>query len=107
MTPGEYIKLRREARGLSQLDVTAAIEGDQPHLSRIERDLVRPRAEMCGKLADAIGFPVEVLVDLMNGYQPQICRQCGCTAMDACVPEDGEPCHWVENDLCSVCERKS
>lgn len=33
------------------------------------------------------------------------CRVCGCTDMDCrqCVEKTGEPCHWVEEDLCSAC----
>ena len=31
------------------------------------------------------------------------CRVCGCTEHDACVDLFGEPCHWVEADLCSAC----
>jgi hypothetical protein len=33
------------------------------------------------------------------------CRGCGCTDTKACVV-DGEPCHWVEADLCSACAGK-
>ena len=33
------------------------------------------------------------------------CRVCGCTADDcaSCVARTGEPCRWVEADLCSAC----
>ena len=31
------------------------------------------------------------------------CRECGCWQYDACLHEDGEPCRWVEADLCSAC----
>src|SRR5690606_22470939 len=33
------------------------------------------------------------------------CRKCGCTEYDCsnCVERTGEPCHWVEYDLCSAC----
>jgi PRTRC genetic system protein E len=33
------------------------------------------------------------------------CRVCGCTDNDClqCVAKTGEPCHWVEEDLCSAC----
>ena len=33
------------------------------------------------------------------------CRQCGCTDDDCsgCVERTGEPCYWVEADLCSAC----
>lgn len=32
-----------------------------------------------------------------------VCRVCGCTEDNACEMESGEPCHWVEPDLCSAC----
>ena len=33
------------------------------------------------------------------------CRVCGCTDDDCydCFERTGEPCHWVERDLCSAC----
>lgn len=31
------------------------------------------------------------------------CRVCGCTDVHACIGDDGVPCHWVEDDLCSNC----
>jgi len=33
------------------------------------------------------------------------CRVCGCTDDDCkkCIEKTGEPCHWVEPDLCSRC----
>lgn len=44
-----------------------------------------------------------------NFYQQrmnsQICRICRCTDYDCsqCIAESGEPCYWVEDDLCSAC----
>lgn len=32
-----------------------------------------------------------------------ICRECGCTDMTHCLHEDGSPCAWMEDDLCTVC----
>lgn len=32
------------------------------------------------------------------------CRRCGCTDNHACLGSDGEPCYWVEEDLCSNCD---
>ena len=34
------------------------------------------------------------------------CRICGCTDGDCrqCVEKTGQPCHWVEEDLCSACK---
>jgi PRTRC genetic system protein E len=33
------------------------------------------------------------------------CRVCGCTEDNCqhCIEKTGEPCHWVEDDLCSAC----
>jgi hypothetical protein len=35
----------------------------------------------------------------------QLCRICGCTDFDCrqCIEKTGEPCCWIENDLCSAC----
>ena len=37
----------------------------------------------------------------------QSCRVCGCTEFDCtdCVERTGEPCSWIEEDLCSACEQ--
>ncbi len=36
---------------------------------------------------------------------PGVCRECGCTDenCEQCFKKTGEPCHWVEPDLCSAC----
>jgi len=31
------------------------------------------------------------------------CRKCGCTEDHACMDNYGNPCFWVEEDLCSEC----
>jgi hypothetical protein len=37
--------------------------------------------------------------------QPAIrtCRVCGCTDVTPCINGYGEPCSWIESDLCSAC----
>ena len=39
------------------------------------------------------------------GENVRACRVCGCTDDDCtgCVERTGEPCEWVEDDLCSAC----
>lgn len=34
------------------------------------------------------------------------CRVCGCTDDNCsqCIKKTGEPCYWIEEDLCSACE---
>jgi hypothetical protein len=42
----------------------------------------------------------------MNAIQhKRTCRVCGCTDDDCrqCIEKTGEPCYWVEEDLCSAC----
>ena len=36
------------------------------------------------------------------------CRRCGCTDADCfgCIVKTGEPCSWVDVDLCSACARE-
>ena len=38
-------------------------------------------------------------------HQTRKCRVCGCTDDDClgCIARTGQPCHWVETDLCSAC----
>ncbi len=42
----------------------------------------------------------------MDTAEIRACRVCGCTDDDCsgCVERTGEPCHWVETDLCSACQ---
>jgi len=56
--------------------------------------------------------PFNVPRPLVRGHQGiwywkptiAICRECGCTDESACYdPANGEPCHWIEADLCSAC----
>lgn len=35
--------------------------------------------------------------------EDQKCRKCGCTQEDSCVDKKGNPCYWVEPNLCSHC----
>lgn len=34
------------------------------------------------------------------------CRVCSCTDLDCttCIEKTGQPCYWVEEDLCSACQ---
>lgn len=59
--------------------------------------------------------PTHILSDLainyictaIGAYKPKVrtCRGCGCTDDDCsqCIKKTGQPCHWVEEDLCSAC----
>jgi len=41
----------------------------------------------------------------INTGSARVCRVCGCTDLDCsgCIAKTGQPCYWVEPDLCSAC----
>ena len=56
--------------------------------------------------------PVNLWVDYVvseEEKQVRSCRVCGCTEINCnqCVEATGEPCHWVEQDLCSRCQKET
>jgi hypothetical protein len=36
-------------------------------------------------------------------FDTRSCRVCGCTDDRACLHDDGQPCGWAEDDICTVC----
>lgn len=124
MTPGAYLRKRREAAGLS-LDQVAG------QLAALPWALVRPSAQEIASLAarlavaeadqdnltvpqaellrNAFRFDIYVYQTLLwarygdrNTPLPQLCRHCACSWCDPCL-HHGSPCQWVARDLCSAC----
>ncbi len=52
-----------------------------------------------------IPLPEPILKKHAEAVEVRKCRVCGCTDDDCsqCIKKTGEPCHWVEDDLCSAC----
>ena len=52
---------------------------------------------------DRAMMAVETLFNIV--MKEESCRVCGCTENDCqqCIEATGQPCHWVEADLCSRC----
>lgn len=77
------------------------------HLDVI-KPLCLPRAHADGTYEEGIR---DTLHWVLNGGEPPIsteeprCRECGCTENDCsyCIKRTGQPCTWVEEDLCSAC----
>ncbi|KKN07261.1 hypothetical protein LCGC14_1069010 [marine sediment metagenome] len=65
------------------------------------------RSELMYKMVDEICVDLQDLRDWLLDNPPVLwtCRVCGCTNDDCsqCIEKTGEPCHWVEPDLCSAC----
>lgn len=94
MTPGTYLRLRREAADVT----TDEVDGiEAARLWQIEAD----QADITGREIVALGrcvdFDVFVLLRLTGGSESEeICRCCGCTFDDPCDP----PCDWAAPGLC-------
>lgn len=103
MTPGSYLKLRREAAGIA-LDGTSL---DSASVVAIENGLRFPTDIEIQALSWAFPFDMVVLAGLARGIVDRICRACGCTELDACLDKGGHGCSWVENDFCSSCAERA
>jgi hypothetical protein len=131
MTPGTYLRKRREAAGLGVIQVAAtlAIYSMMPRstnpravivqrLNRAEEDLEPLNRAQLGLLRTA-GFSLDIdvylqLVDLHADPanpdlpRPAVCRECACSWNDACLV-NGRGCCWVEqpnparDGLCTRC----
>jgi len=113
MTPGTYLRLRREAAGTSIDDVVAMLPTEPrvdaiaraAWLRGIEADEAPIGAEVIKALRYAFAFDARVLrwlADLRSSpglLAPRLCRKCACSEFDPC---DGG-CWWVAEDLCSSC----
>jgi len=129
MSPGTYLRKRREAAGLD-LRTTAARLAGLPWVLRApsERDvgllaarlglveadrwdLTRPQLDL---VRTVIRIDPQVYEQLVQLHQagpdsglpiPSICRACGCTWFVACVDDDGHACSWASaaEDLCTAC----
>lgn len=106
MTPGAYIRLRRQAAGLTPLEVEAELGEDVTRLSVALEFLEADRIKATYGDARLLGrvFPISAAIvsELGCGTSPAICRSCGCSEFDPC-DEGGRGCAWAQPDLCTSC----
>jgi hypothetical protein len=45
---------------------------------------------------------------MLQEFTERSCRVCGCTQEDCsqCIAATGQPCFWIEQDLCSRCKKE-
>lgn len=117
LTPGAYIKQRRQAAGLSVADVASRIATEPQSaehlrgewLELIEADAAPASFSTIVALRLVFRFDLTVLAQLEAISQgadvpaPQLCRICTCSADDCCTDAFGGRCAWIEEDLCSTC----
>lgn len=121
MSPGQYLRKRREAAELTLDDVALRIEtvptiaasARAAWLAQIEADIL----PVPDGFTDAILRPgvfsfdadvLEWLIDLYGsreGVEPRVCRGCGCTEFDPCVDAHSIGCAWADSSrmLCTAC----
>lgn len=118
ITPGAYLKRRRQAAGLSVGDVAARLPTDPPSpehlrgewLELIEAD-VAPASFRTIVALRTRGFRfdihvlslLEAIAQRIEATPPRLCWVCACSDHDPCMSEMGDGCAWVTEDLCSAC----
>ncbi len=128
MSPGSYLQKRRVASGLDVSEVAAALLAfgrpirpitDSDVLKLEERLFAAEENEPCltpvlaSLLRQIFAFDASVYELLFLRHhagegsalpEPHICRDCGCSWLDACRTASG-PCSWAgpSSDLCTGC----
>lgn len=118
LTPGAYMRLRREAAGLTLREAallyahTRAGAGvAEMTLRDAEADVVLLGEPSLRRLQGAFHFDAYLYLALAGGDLPipSICRSCGCTWAHACFSPVYGPCAWAnaEQTLCTACVRRA
>ncbi|MGI6572392.1 MAG: helix-turn-helix domain-containing protein [Fermentimonas sp.] len=68
---GGNIRLIRESKGLTQMDVAAKMEGniDTSNISRIEQGRTNPTILTLYRISKALGVPLSQLVDIVDQHE--------------------------------------
>lgn len=130
MSPGTYLRKRREAAGVALVDLAALMAGlpwrvREPELGDVERLVARlAEAEddrdnltlmQAAMLLNAFPLDVDIYEALLLHHhavrapihgvpRPRVCRRCACSDRDGCHTDRGM-CAWASADLCTACER--
>lgn len=93
MTPGLYIRLRREAAGLSIGDVMAVLGKAMlsAPLAEIEAGLAMPTGMDAALLAWAFEIDDMLIAAMKDGEAVRVCQSCGCSEGRECEEEAPPP----------------
>lgn len=110
LTAGGYLRLRREAYGLSLEEIAngLALAASRPaflqRLKEIEADRDVATGHTLTALREFFSFSTTVYSNLAAGIPAgtALCRTCACSWNDPCGA-GVHTCSWIEADLCSRC----
>ncbi len=85
-----------------KLEIIASMDADRKLKKLLDTDYTKPGIDKFTPIAEKLDAYLPLLIVNMAERR---CRICGCTEQDCsqCIEKTGEPCHWVEKDLCSAC----
>jgi ParB family chromosome partitioning protein len=116
LTKGQLLEIGQEVfqgdftarwRAAKKGELAQLLDRAFAHPEKDERPEVQERLRMW--LPEGMGFGGSVGPESAEVAETEAvvraCRDCGCTEEDCseCIERTGEPCHWVEEDLCSAC----
>lgn len=116
LAPHAYLRLRREASGLSVKEAAAILAGDSHDVQRVASFIQRletpGRTALYRSSVDYLraAYPLDPavywqLVDEPPSRHPRVCRGCGCSTHDRCSPGDDTSCAWASPTRCTRCGR--
>lgn len=122
--PGEYMKLRREAAGLSIEEVAAQLAHTNADRIDVRNEITLLEDDQPGlfiplvmRMRAAFRFDPDIYLALLGFAQdagstaprPRICTGCGCSWSDPCADDADSPCRWSARrvDSCTHCETKA
>jgi hypothetical protein len=116
MKPGEYIRLRREAAGLTIPQAAKHFYKNPDHRADVEANLrtielphVKAKPHVSETLSRAFPFDDGVYRQLCEDppeFHPTLCRGCGCDAHNTCHNRDGSDCTITVDGVCTACIEK-
>ena len=130
MSPGTYLRKRREAAGLSAQAVAGFLVGRHAHafapppaigtlewgIAACERDERPFGADLVARLHGCFPFDLGIYQQLLLLHagahcpEPRVCRECACSWNDACRSRSGRgSCALSVTDptICTACEARA
>jgi hypothetical protein len=116
MTPETYIRLRREAAGLTIAKAALPFYRREEHRADVEavlRDAETPGVKLKQHVAQTLprAFPFDPnvyrqLCEDPPERHPSLCRGCACSIQTPCSTQQGFHCRITQDGICTACIEK-